>query len=50
MRGLGFQPADVMNEVQDFVYLEKKHHIYNRPGSTKCSSFNSIPGPGVFGH
>lgn len=30
LRGLGFQPADVMNLVQDFVNKEN-----NRPGSTK---------------
>lgn len=37
LRGLGFQPADVMNLVQDFVNKEN-----NRPGSTKCNPWTKV--------
>lgn len=37
LRGLGFQPADVMNLVQDFVNKEN-----NRPGSTKCNPWKKV--------
>lgn len=37
LRDLGFQPADVMNLVQDFVNKEN-----NRPGSTKCNPWTKV--------